>query len=107
MTERIRIPNVTRTRQLRGHSYRLDERRPAGEWYARQSEPVPAREVRGGAQVIGYATELARHRYDRWRVGRVLIRTNSDDVTRIEIGFYSEWVVWEGDASTPIPVYRR
>lgn len=107
MTERITIPDVRRTRQLQLRSYRYDDRPLGGEWYARQAEPVPAREVRGGDRVIGYATELARRRYDRWRLGRVLIRTTSDDVTRIEIRFYSEWVVWEGDAATPIPVYRR
>jgi hypothetical protein len=58
--------------------------------------------------VIGYAADPIRPDADRWRVGRVLIRsTDSANTTRIEIGFHLEWVVWEGEATTPIPVYRR
>ncbi|MGW5115047.1 hypothetical protein ACWEQ8_06275 [Streptomyces noursei] len=107
MNESIVIPGMPRIRQIPRRSYRFDDRPSTGEWYAQQAEPVPARGVRGGDQVIGYAIELARHRYDRWRLGRVLIRTNLPDVTRIEISFYGESVHWEGDPSTPIPVYRR
>ncbi|MER7986965.1 hypothetical protein ABTY53_15425 [Streptomyces noursei] len=108
MNESIQIPDMARIYQIPRRSYRFDDRPSTGEWYARQAEPLPAREVRGGYQVIGYATDLARSRYDRWRLGRVLIRTNlPNDVTRIEISFYGESVYWEGHSEMALPVYRR
>ncbi|NUK41822.1 hypothetical protein HRW13_13205 [Streptomyces lunaelactis] len=71
------------------------------------SEPVPAREIKGGDQIIGLAANPSRHRTDGWRVGRVLIRETREGLTQIRIGFYGEWITWEGDPDTPIPVYRR
>jgi hypothetical protein len=71
------------------------------------SEPVPAREIKGGDQIIGLAAKPSRHRSDGWRVGRVLIRETREGRTQIRIGFYGEWITWEGDPDTPIPVYRR
>ncbi|MFH8346808.1 hypothetical protein [Streptomyces sp. NPDC018045] len=104
MREGIEIPDI---RRLPRRGDRWDESRSAGESAARRSEPVPAREIRGGYQVIGLAANPSRHRTDGWRVGQVLIRINESGLTRIEIGFHSEWLAWEGDPETPIPVYRR
>ncbi|MGW1836951.1 hypothetical protein [Streptomyces sp. NPDC002067] len=105
MREDIAIPEMCRVprrsyRPWEGHS-------SIGESCARRSEPVPAREVRGGDQVIGLAANPRRYGTDAWRVGRVLIRETREGKTQIRVGFYGEWVAWEGDPDTPIPVYRR
>ncbi|KOG26803.1 hypothetical protein [Streptomyces viridochromogenes] len=105
MREDIAIPEM---RKVPRRQYRdFEVHRSASEQCAVMSEPVPAREVRGGDEVIGLAANPSRYRRDGWRVGRVLIRENSEGRTQIRIGFYGEWITWEGDSDTPIPVYRR
>ncbi|MEU5433840.1 hypothetical protein AB0G73_10730 [Streptomyces sp. NPDC020719] len=106
MREDIAIPEM---RKVPRRVYRdFEVNRSPSAQCAVMSEPVPAREVKGGDQVIGLAANPSPHRSDGWRVGRVLIRTTDPDKgTRIEIRFDHEWVVWEGAPSTPIPVYRR
>ncbi|QKW48883.1 hypothetical protein [Streptomyces buecherae] len=98
---------VPPSRPLPRGGHRLDERRPAGELGAMLARPVPAREVRGGDWLVGLAARPLPHGSDRWRLGRVLMRSNTQRLTRIEARFPRGWVVWEGDAGTPIPVYRR
>ncbi|MER6912219.1 hypothetical protein ABT354_11145 [Streptomyces sp. NPDC000594] len=107
MSEEITIPAL-RSLPRRTTYYRLDERPSPGIWAAARAEPVPARDIRGGTEVIGLATQPSpNRRHDPWRLGRVLIRTNHLKFIRIEIGFHSEWLIWEGDPETPIPVYRH
>lgn len=105
MSEDIKIPEM---RKVPRPEYRdWEYNRSPSEHCAVESVPVAAREVRGGDEVIGLAANPARHRRDGWRVGRVLIRENRGGRTQIRIGFYDEWITWEGDSDTQIPVYRR
>ncbi|NEA50439.1 hypothetical protein [Streptomyces sp. SID10815] len=106
MREDIAIPEMRKVPRPYYRSW--ENNHSIGVSCAMRSEPVSAREIRGGDQIIGLAASPSRHRTDGWRVGRVLIRTQpTPETTRIEIGFHGEWVVWEGPADTPIPVYRR
>ncbi|MEU3708992.1 hypothetical protein [Streptomyces catenulae] len=104
MREDITIPDM---RGVPRRSHRTWDTCSNGLSYAMRSEPVAAREVRGGDWVIGLAANPRRNSSDAWRVGQVLIRETREGKTQIRIGFYGEWVAWEGDPDTSIPVYRR
>lgn len=105
MSESIVLPKMSR---LPKRPYRWDDARSSSlAVCAEQAKPVLARDIKGAYLVIGYATEPSSRRPDPWRVGRVLIRTNKPDSgTQIKVFFPGECVIWEGDPSTPIAVYR-
>ncbi|MEU6959609.1 hypothetical protein [Streptomyces chrestomyceticus] len=105
MSEDIEIPAM---RKVPRRVYRdWEVHRTPSHQAAVMSEPVPACEVRGGDQVIGLAANPSRHRTDGWRVGRVLIRETREGKAQIHVLFHGESIFWEGEPSTPIPVYRR